>query len=166
MNNFFSSIFLPFFGVVFIILLAYWFTKWLSKNVQGMTSGTYIKILERVIVGQDKTLALVKVSNTVYLLGITGNSMQTICTFDASEIKTEENVVPNTDFGQIISKYINVQLPFIKGLGCGRKTRTTSPDGDKIETRYEFRQVFENLLKKQPDPEKFIEKIDEGSEKA
>lgn len=81
-----SSLILPLFGVIAVVLLAYAFTKWLSKRYQGMSSGRCVQVVERLPVGKDRDLLLIRMNGQAYLLGVTGHGITTICSFPASEL--------------------------------------------------------------------------------
>jgi flagellar biogenesis protein FliO len=61
-------VFMQFLGVLFIIFLAYVGTKWISKKYSNISSGNQMKVLERISLGQDKSIVLV-LSEKRYLLG-------------------------------------------------------------------------------------------------
>lgn len=114
LGNFLGSLFMPLLGVALIIALAYWSTKWLSKKAQGITSGNYITVLERVVIGQDKLLVMIELNKTVYLLGIAGQSINTICSFDANSMEHRDLPAQNADFNNILKDILKNKLPNIK----------------------------------------------------
>jgi len=64
---------------------AYYFSKFVSKKYQPKNGGTRnIEIIERMAVGKDQSLALVKVSDKVFLLAFTAQSVTKIEEMDAS----------------------------------------------------------------------------------
>ena len=64
---------------------AYYFSKFVSKKYQPKYGGTRnIEIIERMAVGKDQSLALVKVSDKVFLLAFTAQSVTKIEEMDAS----------------------------------------------------------------------------------
>lgn len=64
---------------------AYYFSKFVSKSYQPKYGRTRnIEIIERMPVGKDQTLALVKVSDKVFLLAFTAQSVTKIEEMDAS----------------------------------------------------------------------------------
>ena len=85
-GNAFASLFLPMLGVLFILLLAYLCTKWILKKYKGPSAGRYVKVIERTPLAQDKMLMLVEVNKQAYLLGITGQAITTVCSFDSDQL--------------------------------------------------------------------------------
>lgn len=103
-------------GVIIIIFFAYFGTRWISTKYKNMTSGKYIKILERIALSQDKMLVLAQLNDKVYFLGISGQHIETITSMDSSELpKVEEENHLKNDFNAIFKELLKNQLPFYKG---------------------------------------------------
>jgi len=80
---------------------AYYFSKFVSKKYQPKYGNLKnIEIIERMPVGKDQSLALVKVSDKVFLLAFTAQSVTKIEEMDASlfPAKTETFKVEETSF--------------------------------------------------------------------
>jgi len=105
---------IPFMAVLLVIFLAYWVTKIIAVKYVKISSGRYMRVLDRVSLGQDRYLALVSVNGRVYVLGITGKSISKLCEFNQEELPQEE-ALPNKDFAsfftQSLSKYTGFHLP-------------------------------------------------------
>ena len=71
-------------GVVAIIFLAYWSTKWFSKNTVQSGRQAY-KSGGRCMVGQDKVLVLARVKGKVYFLAVSSQNTATVDTWGAEE---------------------------------------------------------------------------------
>lgn len=100
-------------GVALVIFLAYWGTRWISIKYKAVSNGKYIKILERTMICKDMYFILVQISNKIYLLAITGQHTETICTIDAGEIDTKDNSEENRDFGSIFNELLKKHIPFL-----------------------------------------------------
>ncbi len=76
---------------------AYYFSKFFAKQYQPKIGGKLknIEIIERMAVGKDQSLALVRVSDKVFLLAFTAQSVTKIEEMDAS-LFPENTVVQNT----------------------------------------------------------------------
>lgn len=59
-----------------VLLLAYWYSRFLGKNYGKKNSGVNLKVLEQVRLGPDKQLILVRLQDHVYLLGVSQNGIQ------------------------------------------------------------------------------------------
>ena len=75
---------------------AYYFSKFFAKQYQPKMGGKVknIEIIERMAVGKDQSLALVRVSDKVFLLAFTAQSVTKIEEMDAS-LFPENMVVQN-----------------------------------------------------------------------
>jgi len=104
-------------GVVLIIFLAYWCTKWLTKKYNSFSSGKHIKVLERCMISQDKILVLSRVKDKVYFMAITAQGVTTIDTWDSAEFPETEENESQPDFAAIFKSKLASQFPFIKVKG-------------------------------------------------
>jgi flagellar biogenesis protein FliO len=111
-------------GVILVIFLAYWGTTWFSKKYSSLSSGKYIKVLERSMLSQDKLLVLAKVNNKVYFLAITGQHIEIVDRLNAEEFPQVPESNEPEDFAFILKSKIIKQIPFIK------------PKGDKEEDEH------------------------------
>ena len=70
-----------------VIALAYYATKWLSKRyvTQGQKT-KYMKVIDRIGLGQDRTLNIVQVGEKVMLLGVTQHRIEKICDIDIADM--------------------------------------------------------------------------------
>jgi len=107
---------LPLLGVVFIIFLAYVFTKWFTKKYRGIAAGRYVKVIERVSVGKDKDLLMVEVNGQAYLLGVTGQNITTVCSFDAGALPPKQELSA-TGFRSIFDSALKRDWPFKMPFG-------------------------------------------------
>lgn len=124
MENGYASQLMPFFAVILVIFLAYVSTKFISKKYTKLNSGTIIKVVERVSLGQDKMLVLVTVNNKAYFLGITDKSISKVCEFDDSEFILDADLAKQ-DFSSILAEGMKKYSIFNKQgkknkNGCGK----------------------------------------------
>lgn len=90
----------------FIIYLSYICSKYLGKGLAKSGSSRYMRLVDQMAVGQNRTLAIVQVGSQYLLLGITQEQIETL-----AEI-SEEDLIPlpaesgqsGLDFGQILAK--------------------------------------------------------------
>lgn len=90
----------------FIIYLSYICSKYLGKGLAKSSRSRYMRLVDQLIVGQNRTLAIVQVGEQYLLLGIAQEQIQTLAEF------TEEDLIPIADmdsepvmdFSQILSK--------------------------------------------------------------
>ena len=84
-------------GTIVLMLLvfvgAYYFSKFVSKKYQPKYGNARnIEIIERMTVGKDQSLALVKVSDRVFLLAFTAQSVTKIEEMDASLFPVNKDI--------------------------------------------------------------------------
>ena len=63
-------------SVIGILILAYWSSRFLGKRWGGGTSGRYLKIIDRLQVGADCYILLVKLEDHTYLVGVSEKGIQ------------------------------------------------------------------------------------------
>lgn len=77
--------------VVGILVLSYWCSRYLGKRWGGRTSGNYLKIIDRIQVGADRYLLLVKLQEHTYLIGVSDKGVQLLTEPEGTfEIPEEE----------------------------------------------------------------------------
>lgn len=76
--------------IVVILFLTYICTKYIGNRMSlgGYTrqNARYISIIDRVMVGQESSVALVRVSGRVFLLGITGDNVNMLTELEQDEL--------------------------------------------------------------------------------
>lgn len=103
------SIIISVMGIVFVLFLTYYSTKWLSIKSTNMSKSKYINVIDKMVLGQNKYLAIVEISNKYYLLSITDNNINIIKELDELdelEIKTKENAIEKFEFNKVFSKFM------------------------------------------------------------
>ena len=89
---------------------AYYFSKFISKKYQPKYgSAKNIEIIERMVVGKDQSLALVKVLDKVFLLAFTAQSVTKIEEMDASLFPENKDIakIGETSFMSIFTDAYN-----------------------------------------------------------
>lgn len=74
--------------IIIILVLAYLCTRYLGKGVRPLGAGTasrYLKVIDRVYLGQESSVALVQMSDRIFFLGITGEQVSLL-----TEVREEE----------------------------------------------------------------------------
>lgn len=93
--------------VAAVIYLSYWVSKNLSKGTVKIGSAKHMSVLDRLILGQDRYLAIVKVLSKYYLVSITGQNVQILKELDEEEISSSEAVFLENK-GQGMDSFKNV----------------------------------------------------------
>ncbi len=76
-------------ALVFVLALAWFILHWLNSrtgNLGGFArSGRLLQVLDRMTIGKNSTLLLVRVQSKVYLIAVSDHSIQTINEWDDPE---------------------------------------------------------------------------------
>lgn len=72
-------------GVIGLIVLTYVSARWLNRRV-NLSGSRSIKVLEKAVIGQDKTLAVVQIGEKLMLLGITDGHIDKLSDLDKEDI--------------------------------------------------------------------------------
>lgn len=62
--------------VIFVIYLSYLFSRRIAVGAAGFSKAKYMKIIDRIIVGQDKYIAIVQIGSSHLLVSITATSIK------------------------------------------------------------------------------------------
>jgi flagellar biogenesis protein FliO len=81
------AVFLPILGVSAVILCAYWATKILTGRRALHTGQRRVRVLERVPLARDASLALISVDDKTYLMSVGAGRVELICAADAENPK-------------------------------------------------------------------------------
>ncbi len=95
------------FMLVVILALAYICTKYIATAGRGITTGGNIKIIEQVGLGNQKSLAIVKVGKEYMLIGTTATQISLIKELSedsASEIELNPIKPTQINFKQVFDK--------------------------------------------------------------
>ena len=99
------SLVLALIGIVLVLFLTYYGTRWLSKkSVPGLKS-KYMKITDRMMLGQNKFLAIAEINNKYYLLGVTENNISILKELDDFH-PLPEGIEENMYFDKILNKFM------------------------------------------------------------
>lgn len=100
-------------GVVGIIFLAYWCSRYLGRRYGSLAQGKYMRILDRVVIGQDKYLILLETAGQIHLLGVTGQSIEKIGRLDPAELEELPNPIPGSDFAGTLSEMMKNKISLL-----------------------------------------------------
>ena len=97
--------------IIVILYLAYIATKYVGKGDgfrQYLGSSRHITMIDQVVLGQGMSVAVVKVSERVFLLGVTSNQISLLAEFEDGEWlerpSVDTDIAGSLDFKDIISK--------------------------------------------------------------
>ena len=89
-----------------VLFLTYYSTKWLSAKTNLTMKSKYINIVDKIMLGQNKFLAIAEICNRYYVLSITERNIEIIKELDdfqpISDIRPENNM----EFNNILNKFL------------------------------------------------------------
>ncbi|WP_077612101.1 flagellar biosynthetic protein FliO [Clostridium sp. Marseille-P2415] len=74
---------------VLILYLSYLFTRSLGKGIGMKRGGTYMQMLDRLPLGQDKAVAIVRTGSHYYLIGIASSQITLLAELSEEDIQKE-----------------------------------------------------------------------------
>jgi len=86
MDNFWTTFFYVL-VMVAVLVAVYFVTKYISKK-GGRFKSRYIRMIDCIMVGRDKHVALIEVGDKTLLIGITNQSIQTLADINGETIKS------------------------------------------------------------------------------
>ncbi|WP_312643800.1 flagellar biosynthetic protein FliO [Hydrogenoanaerobacterium sp.] len=93
--------------LILILVLAYYTTKWIGKKGSMQSGSRMIKVLDRVMVGQDKMLMIVQVQDQTMLVGMTSHSVQKLCDIENADELILQAKTSDTDFSSILNSALH-----------------------------------------------------------
>jgi len=110
------------FGFVVVLLAAHFVTRWIGKKMGGSGSGKYFCILDRIYLGNESFICLLRMGGNCYIVGVTKSGMQVLDKIEYDDIKILPSTYTHT-FPEILHKYFSS-----KGAESERK-EAQEPDG-------------------------------------
>lgn len=98
--------------IVVILALAYWCSRYLGKRYGGGVSGKYLKVIDRVQVGADRYLLLVKLEEHTYLIGVSPAGVQLLSepadfVWEPEEEQSQSGAAPG--FQELLKTYASLR---------------------------------------------------------
>lgn len=72
------SLLLSLLGIILILFSTYYSTKWLSTKTNLTMRSRYMNIVDKIMLGQNKFLAIAQICNKYYLISITEKNINII----------------------------------------------------------------------------------------
>lgn len=102
-----GQLFYTFLIFVFVLLLAYYLTKIVSKKRMQVLNTKNIKILEMVSVGVGVSLGIIRVSDKYLLVSISKERVSLITELEENSLAFDEKGNPKYDFSEYFKKLMN-----------------------------------------------------------
>lgn len=88
------------------MFLTYYSTKWLSTKTSSAMKSRYINIIDKIMLGQNKFLAIAEISSKYYLLSITEKNIKIVKELDDFQPITDIKPENNAEFNNILNKFL------------------------------------------------------------
>ena len=82
-----ATVILAFVIVVLVLYLCFMFSRRVGTHSFGSNSSAHMKIVERVIVGQDRSILIISVGSKYYLVGISSAGIQMLAEVSSEEME-------------------------------------------------------------------------------
>lgn len=100
-----------FFVAVLVPVAAFYATRVIARKAQGFAKGPAMKQLERMYLGRDKYIQLVKIGSKGYILGVTNQNITAVGMLDEEEMLAFEAREPSepvgSGFAQKLKSFMN-----------------------------------------------------------
>ncbi|WP_313370120.1 flagellar biosynthetic protein FliO [Sedimentibacter sp.] len=86
--------------------LTYYSTKWLSTRTNSAMKSRYINIVDKIILGQNKFLAIAEICSKYYLLSITEKDITIIKELKDFQPIPDTKPENNPEFSNMLNKFL------------------------------------------------------------
>lgn len=96
--------------VLVILYLTYLFTKTVGRGMGGRNQSSYIKLLDQLMIAQDRSIAVVKIGNRCFLIGIASSEITYLTELqeeDLVDLTLSSSDTEKMDFKQLMTKLGN-----------------------------------------------------------
>lgn len=92
--------------VIFILYLSYLFSKYMAVGAIKLNQSKHIKIIDKMVLGQDKMIVIVQIGKKFFLIGVASSNIQMITELSEEEIISyeKEETQISANFKEIFSK--------------------------------------------------------------
>jgi flagellar biogenesis protein FliO len=124
-GSMFWQMFIYFIAVAAVIAGLLFLRKYLMNRLGTVKSGSYMRVLDRITLAQDKQIVLMELKNKILIIGITQQRIETL-----AELSRDEFDVLEQDDNQAEQKNSNT---FVKMLNDKLKTVDNKPNNESDE---------------------------------
>ena len=93
-------------GIILVLLLTYYCTKWVSSKTALTLKSKYMHIEDKIMLGQNKFIAIAQIYNKYYVLSITEKNISILKELDDFQPLHNEDE-SNLNFNKILNAYKN-----------------------------------------------------------
>lgn len=111
---------------IFVLIAAYYVTKWMGKLQYQRYQGNNIKIIESVIIAPQKTLQLIEVGNKIHLIGLSKDNIIYLAEVEKDTIKNFEADIKDPSY----IKFESYLKPWMDKLKKDSKSKDITSSGE------------------------------------
>lgn len=100
-------------SLVLILGLLIYGSRWVIKKNNITMKSKHIKIVDRVMLGQDKSIVVADIFNKLYILGISGQQITLLKELNDVELTEDDKKAPD-DFSTIFAESMKTQFSQLK----------------------------------------------------
>lgn len=90
-------------AVVAVIYGSFIFSKYIAVGASKMSGARYMRVVDRMMLGQDKMMVIVQIGDTYYLAGVTSQNVQIIKELEGEDLIEMEPAAQNLSLQQVAS---------------------------------------------------------------
>ena len=76
--------------LICVLALAYWCSRMLGKSWRNASSGRHLNVIDRLSVGNDRQILLLKVNSRIFLVGVSAAGIQLLEQIEEDFGETDE----------------------------------------------------------------------------
>ncbi len=83
------------FVIVLMIIASRMFVKYVKSGTVGMRESKFMRVIDTIVVGQDRYILIVELNNRYYLVGSSGSEISILTELDSEEMKQQLSELKN-----------------------------------------------------------------------
>jgi flagellar biosynthetic protein FliO len=93
--------------IICVMLLGfYWLLKKFAGKTNRFSNGRYARIIDRIVLTQDKQIQLVEIGDFVIIIGISASSISLLSKIKKDQLKLLEQDTPAASFRDVLSGFL------------------------------------------------------------
>lgn len=94
-------------GIILVLILTYYSTKWISTKTSLTAKSKYMSIVDKMVLGQNRFIAIAEIYKKYYLISITEKDINILKELEDFSPIGHDPVESSLNFNRILDKYKN-----------------------------------------------------------
>jgi len=107
----FFTVFTTLLAVVAVVVMAFLTSRLVSRRFGSLNGGRYLRVVDRLVVGQGQQILLLETGGRILCLGISGQTMATLCQLEPGQLTDISRQPPAGDFTGAFLAALKKKLP-------------------------------------------------------